>query len=103
MTSDLIPITFEGKLTSEERETLGGLKQTEPFRLLRKICASEYAVVCDQLPMCENERDLLVAQGQLRGIRQIYNLLVTLGAEKINTSEPLPIHRQILKNSGRGH
>src|SRR6267142_827703 len=101
--NELIPITFEGKLSMEERKTLGGLKDSEPFRLLRKICAGEYAVVCDQLPIAESEKALLIAQGQLRGIRQIYNLLIGLGVEaQKNPEQALPIHKQILKNGLEG-
>lgn len=98
MSSDLIPITFEGKLTNQERETLGQLKQTEPFRLLRKICAAEYAVIMDQITNCESEKSLLIAQGQLRGIKQVYNMLVTLGIPEKKAEQALPIHRQILNN-----
>lgn len=95
------PIAFEGLLTEEEKMTLGSLRSTEPFRILRKICAQEYAKISMRLTTCESDRELTLAQGQLTGIMGIYNMLVTLGKEQKKAQRPLLKHQEILQNKAK--
>lgn len=88
-TDQMVPIAFEGRLTDGERETLHSMRHTELFRIARKLCASEYAIVCEQLTSPIGPNDLLVAQGQLRGIKAIYNLLMSNAASEGKSPEAL--------------
>lgn len=87
--AQLTSISFEGRLTDGEKETLRSLRGTELFRIARKICANEYAVVCEQLTMPLGPNELLVAQGQLRGIKAIYNLLMSSASPEGKNPEAL--------------
>lgn len=100
MNADFKPIAFEGLLTDEEKKTLGQLRNTEPFRILRKLCAQEYAKISMQITSCSTDRDLTLAQGQLTGIMGIYNMLITMGSEEKKEEKPLPLHLKILQNKG---
>lgn len=93
-------VTFEGELTEEERKSLAHLRGTEPFRLLRKLLGQEYAKVSSRLTEIGTDRDLTMAQGQLVGIKSIYNLLLTLGVTPIQ-EKPLPKHLEILQNASK--
>jgi hypothetical protein len=69
-------ITNEAPLTKEDLETLQTVSKSEIFRLARKVCANEHRVVTEMLTNATSSDALLIAQGQLRGIKQVYALLL---------------------------
>lgn len=92
-------IAFEGRLTDAEKQTLHQLKDTEPFKLLRKLCAEQYHIITMKVTTCETERQMTLAQGQLLGVQGIYNMLMSLGSPKNKETLALPIHKKLLQDS----
>lgn len=93
-------ITNEGPLTEEDKQALAAFRGSEVFRLARKLCSHEYHVVCELITTAQNSNDLLIAQGQLRGIKQVYALLMFNATalddnQKNNSDTILPDGRKI--------
>lgn len=74
--SNVIPITFEGPLTESDKATLREFKNSEVFRLVRKLCAHHYALIGDRMTTVRDTEGLHHAQGQLLAVKNIYCLLL---------------------------
>jgi len=73
-----IMITNEGPLTDDDKATLASFRNSEVFHLARKLMAHEYSMITELLvnTTITTPNELLVVQGQLRGIKQIYALFL---------------------------
>ena len=69
-------ITFEGPLSDADKSVLKQFRSSELFRVVRKLCAEQYAIVGDKMASIRTSEDLHHAQGQLLGIKAIYNMLL---------------------------
>ena len=69
-------IISEGALLESEVKDLQNMRNTEFFRIMRKLCAHEYSKLAELLTGDLKQEDLQVARGMMRGIKMIYGLLL---------------------------
>lgn len=68
-------------MTDEEKVLVREYKNTDLFRLCRKVISDQYNKTCGKLVRVERE-DLPTVQGEIRALNAIYNLFMGMGEEK---------------------
>lgn len=74
-------ITSEGPLNESDKKSLQDFYNSEIFRIARKLMAYEYNIVCELIVGATTPNELLIAQGQLRGIKQLYALFLNAASK----------------------
>lgn len=69
-------ITNEGPLKEDEVHFLKETRNTESFRIMRKLCAHEYSKLAEMMTSVEDPKSLRLIQGMMKGIKLIYSLLL---------------------------
>lgn len=77
-------IGTDGPVTQEERETLRTQKNSEVFRIARKIISNEFNIRSARFgsQKYENANEIFTAQGVLQGLLAAYNLIMSGTVDK---------------------
>ena len=95
-------IINEGALTANEVADLQNMRNTEFFRIMRKLCGHEYSKLAERMTGEFSPDDLQVARGAMRGIKLVYGLLLQNaqlsyidGKLMVNDEDTLPVKRKL--------
>lgn len=69
-------ITGEGKLTEGEVNDIKNMRNSELFRIVRKLCAHEYAKLAEMMTGDLSPEQMFLARGEMRGVKRIYGILL---------------------------
>lgn len=70
-------VTNEGPLQEDEVNFLKETRNTESFRIMRKLCAHEYSKLAEMMTSVEDPSSLRTCQGMMKGVKLIYSLLLS--------------------------
>lgn len=69
-------IINEGALTANEVADLQNMRNTDFFRIQRKLCAHEYSKLAEYMTSELKTEDMQMVRGMMKGIKLVYGLLL---------------------------
>jgi len=69
-------IVNEGPLTEGEVKDIENMRNTELFRVVRKLCSHEYSKLAEYMSGELTPNDIQVVRGMMKGIKMVYGLLL---------------------------